>query len=114
MVDDYDVLSEGEVVGRILKSGPMAKPWFWEFSYGYHYDRSPAHGYEATREDAMAAFRKGWLLEQTRLLDGRKSCRVAVGTCVSLHAPRPDPYVRLSRIRLPPRVCAPAPRRRAA
>src|SRR6516162_2325458 len=25
---------------------------------------------------------------------------VAVGTCVSLHAPRPDPYVRLSRIRL--------------
>ena len=63
MVDDYDVLSEGEVVGRILKSGPMAKPWFWEFSYGYHYDRSPAHGYEATREDAMAAFRKGWLPE---------------------------------------------------
>src|SRR5258708_17328627 len=30
---------------------------------------------------------------------------VAVGTCVSSHAPRPDPYVRLSRIRLPPRVC---------
>ena len=25
---------------------------------------------------------------------------VAVGTCVSSHAPRPDPYVRLSRIRL--------------
>src|SRR5262249_38626010 len=25
---------------------------------------------------------------------------VAVGTCVSWHAPRPDPYVRLSRIRL--------------
>src|SRR5262249_871480 len=31
--------------------------------------------------------------------------RVAVGTCVSSHAPRPDPYVRLSRIRLLPRVC---------
>src|SRR6516165_5283759 len=30
--------------------------------------------------------------------------RVAVGTCVSSHAPRPDPYVRLSRIRLLPRV----------
>jgi hypothetical protein len=29
---------------------------------------------------------------------------VAVGTCVSSHAPRPEPYVRLSRIRLPPRV----------
>src|SRR5947209_4447585 len=30
---------------------------------------------------------------------------VAVGTRVSSHAPRPEPYVRLSRIRLPPRVC---------
>src|SRR5215468_9347167 len=30
---------------------------------------------------------------------------VAVGTCVSSHAPRTDPYVRLSRIRLLPRVC---------
>src|SRR6187551_2140697 len=28
------------------------------------------------------------------------STPVAVGTCVSWHAPRPDPYVRLSRIRL--------------
>src|SRR5262249_56569524 len=30
---------------------------------------------------------------------------VAVGTCVSSHAPRTEPYVRLSRIWLPPRVC---------
>src|SRR3954466_1219020 len=30
---------------------------------------------------------------------------VTVGTCVSSHAPRTEPYVRLSRIRLPPRVC---------
>src|ERR1700693_2041399 len=29
---------------------------------------------------------------------------VAVGTCISSHAPRIEPYVRLSRIRLPPRV----------
>ena len=28
---------------------------------------------------------------------------VAVGTCVSSHAPRTDPYMRLARIRLPPR-----------
>src|SRR5262249_34487442 len=28
---------------------------------------------------------------------------VAVGTCVSSHAPRTDPYVRLSRMRLLPR-----------
>src|SRR6266542_3324669 len=30
---------------------------------------------------------------------------VAVGTRVSSRAPRTEPYVRLSRIRLPPRVC---------
>src|SRR6476659_1030102 len=38
------------------------------------------------------------------IAEPRASC-VAVGTCVSSHAPRPDPYVRLSRIRLLPRVC---------
>ena len=32
------------------------------------------------------------------------AAHVAVGTYVSSHAPRPDPYVRLSRIRLLPRV----------
>src|SRR5437870_2611271 len=31
--------------------------------------------------------------------------RVAVGTRVSSRAPRTEPYGRLSRIRLPPRVC---------
>src|SRR5215831_3251495 len=34
----------------------------------------------------------------------RTRAAVAVGTCVSSHAPRPEPYVQLSRIRLPPRV----------
>src|SRR4249919_3281534 len=33
------------------------------------------------------------------------SRRLGSGTCVSSHAPRTEPYVRLSRIRLPPRVC---------
>ena len=37
------------------------------------------------------------------VMNSRRS--VAVGTCVSSHAPRTEPYVRLSRIRLPPRVC---------
>src|ERR1700732_2734233 len=35
----------------------------------------------------------------------RKSSTVAVGTRVSSRAPRTEPYGRLSRIRLPPRVC---------
>jgi homoserine acetyltransferase len=28
--------------------------------FGYHEDRTPAHGYAATREAAMAAFAKRW------------------------------------------------------
>jgi hypothetical protein len=38
-------------------------PWFWTPAYGYHYDCTPIHGYEATREAAMAAFAKSWRRE---------------------------------------------------
>jgi hypothetical protein len=41
---------------------------------------------------------------RVRAISG-SSAGVAVGTCVSSHAPRTEPYVRLSRIRLPPWVC---------
>jgi hypothetical protein len=30
----------------------------WTLLYDFHEDRSPTHGYEATREAAMAAFAK--------------------------------------------------------
>src|SRR5580704_10183255 len=39
------------------------------------------------------------------MVDARAVGYVAVGTCVSSHAPRTEPYVRLVRIRLPPWVC---------
>jgi hypothetical protein len=60
--DDYDVLSEGEIVGRIMKviAAPEDTPWMWTLAYGHHCDRSPTHGFEATREAAMAAFAKSW------------------------------------------------------
>ena len=45
-------------------------------------------------------FRRGSFIVASPSREG-----VAVGTCVSSHAPRTEPYVRLSRIRLPPRVC---------
>jgi hypothetical protein len=50
--DDYDVLSEGEVVGRIMKviAAPEDTPWMWTLAYGYHRHRSPTHGCEPTRE----------------------------------------------------------------
>ena len=31
-----------------------------EAAFGHHEDRTPTHGYEPTREAAMAAFAKGW------------------------------------------------------
>jgi hypothetical protein len=34
-----------------------------DVAYGYHEDRTPTHGYEATRESAMAAFAKSWRRE---------------------------------------------------
>src|SRR5262249_4540410 len=56
--DDYDVLCEGEVVGRIFKSAaaPVGTPWFWTLAYSHLEDRTPTHGYEPTREAVMAAF----------------------------------------------------------
>jgi hypothetical protein len=52
------VLTDGVVVGRILKvhAAPVGTPWMWTLAFGHHEDRTPMHGYAATREDAMAAF----------------------------------------------------------
>ncbi len=63
--DDHDVLSDGVVVGRILKvhAVPEGTPWMWTLAFGHHEDRTPTHGYEATREAAMAAFAKSWRRE---------------------------------------------------
>ena len=63
--DDFDVLAEGVVVGRIMKAAavPVGMSWMWTLAYGYHEDRTPTHGYAATREAAMAAFAKSWRRE---------------------------------------------------
>jgi hypothetical protein len=63
--DDYGVLADGVVVGRIFKAAasPVGTPWMWTLIFGYHEDRTPTHGYEATREAAMAAFAKSWRRE---------------------------------------------------
>ena len=39
---------------------PAGKPWMWPLAYGQHEDRTPTHGYEPTREEAMQAFAKSW------------------------------------------------------
>jgi hypothetical protein len=63
--EDYDVLADGAVVGRIFLSeaAPESRQWMWTLAYGYHEDRTPTHGYEPTREAAMAAFAKSWRRE---------------------------------------------------
>jgi hypothetical protein len=63
--DDYDVVADGIVVGRIMKAAaaPEGTPWLWTLAYGHRRDRRPTHGYEATREAAIAAFAKSWRRE---------------------------------------------------
>jgi hypothetical protein len=60
--DDYDVLCNGVVVGRIMQAAavPVGMSWMWTLAFGHHEDCTPAHGYAATREAAMAAFAKSW------------------------------------------------------
>ena len=63
--DDYDILADGVVVGRIFKvhAAPVGQPWMWTLAFGHHEDRTPTHGYAATREGAMTAFAKSWRRE---------------------------------------------------
>ena len=60
--DDYDVLCNGVVVGRIMQAAavPAGMSWMWTLAFGHHEDGTPTHGYAATREAAMAAFAKSW------------------------------------------------------
>jgi hypothetical protein len=53
--DDFDVLADGTVVGRIFKANaaPVGSPWMW----------TTTHGYAETWEAAMAAFEKSWRRE---------------------------------------------------
>jgi|SRR5215472_814022 hypothetical protein len=63
--DDFDVLCDGVVVGRIMKAAavPVGMSWMWTLAYDYHEDRTLTHGYAATCEDATAAFAKSWRRE---------------------------------------------------
>jgi hypothetical protein len=70
--DDYDVVENGVIVGRIFLDavGPRGRPWMWVSG---HVKRA-AHGYEATREAAMASFAKSWRRNKTGLYFGRFAC----------------------------------------
>jgi hypothetical protein len=61
--DDYDVLADGKVIGRILEEGSRFGPpellWGWYITSIV--PASPGtHGTAATLEGAMATFRAAW------------------------------------------------------
>ena len=58
--EDYEVLEDSVVIGRIflMPIGLKGRPWMWVIRD--RKGRTPTHGYEATREAAMAAFAKSW------------------------------------------------------
>ena len=60
--NDFDVLADGIVVGRIMRAAaaPVGSPCLWTLAYDHHENRSPTHGYEASREAATAAFARSW------------------------------------------------------
>jgi hypothetical protein len=62
--NDYDVLEDGVIVGRIFKVpiAPGDRHWMWASSHNGQIRRA-VHGYEATREAAMAAFAESWRRE---------------------------------------------------
>jgi hypothetical protein len=63
--EDYAVLEDGVVVGRIFclhAVAPQGRPWMWASGHNGDIKRA-AHGYEATREAAAAAFAKSWRRE---------------------------------------------------
>jgi hypothetical protein len=59
------LLADG-AVGRIMRAAavPVGVSWMWTLAFGYHEDRTPTHGYAATREAGMAALAtKSWRWE---------------------------------------------------
>jgi hypothetical protein len=44
-------------------AAPVGMPWMWTLLHDFHENRTPTHGYEPTREAAMAAFAKSWRRE---------------------------------------------------
>ena len=62
--ENYEVLEDSVVVGRIflMPIGLKGGPWMWAIRE--RKERTlPGHGYEPTREAAMAAFAKSWRRE---------------------------------------------------
>ncbi|MGA9036454.1 MAG: hypothetical protein WB505_12670 [Pseudolabrys sp.] len=61
--NDYVVLNDGHVIGRIMlqPQAPQGRPWFWTIT-DMEYPRTiHSRGYSATFEEAMKDFKTQWL-----------------------------------------------------
>jgi hypothetical protein len=60
--NDYEVIDDGQVVGRIslFSSSPAGTPWMWSIDFTFLEDREVMRGFSVTREAAMQAFARSW------------------------------------------------------
>jgi hypothetical protein len=62
--EDYDVLADGKVVGRIYEDASASTPpelrWFWSVTEIVPATPGVTNGHAATLEEAMAKFRAAW------------------------------------------------------
>jgi hypothetical protein len=62
--EDYDVLADGKVVGRIYEDASASTPpelrWFWSITEIAPAVPNRTNGHASTREEAMAKFREAW------------------------------------------------------
>jgi hypothetical protein len=61
---DYDVLADGKVVGRIYEDAHRSTPpelrWMWSVTAIMPAIPNVTNGHAGTREEAMARFRAAW------------------------------------------------------
>jgi hypothetical protein len=66
--DDYDVLAEGKVIGRIYEGGSASTPpelrWFWSITEVVRVPDVVTHGHAPTLDSAKAKLRENWTKAQ--------------------------------------------------
>jgi hypothetical protein len=87
--EDYDVLADGKVIGRIYEQGSIGEPpelrWFWSITVIVPVKRSVMNGHAATLDEAKAKFRTAWNEgESGRLNAGQQPARHRASEAVTV------------------------------